>query len=77
MSISFYDEIEIEDLEYHPEDRRFTYPCPCGSLFTISLEELQQGEEIARCPDCPLMIKIIYTSKDLERYIGKETCLDI
>lgn len=32
----FHDEIEIEDFEYDEDTELFTYPCPCGDLFTIS-----------------------------------------
>jgi diphthamide biosynthesis protein 3 len=32
-----YDEIEIEDLEFIPELALFTYPCPCGDKFQITL----------------------------------------
>ena len=32
----FHDEIEIEDFEYDENTELFTYPCPCGDLFTIS-----------------------------------------
>lgn len=32
----FHDEIEIEDFEYDEETELFTYPCPCGDLFTIT-----------------------------------------
>lgn len=32
----YHDEIEIEDFDYDPEMETFSYPCPCGDLFTIS-----------------------------------------
>lgn len=32
----FHDEIEIEDFEYDEDSELFTYPCPCGDLFTIT-----------------------------------------
>lgn len=32
----FHDEVEIEDFVYDEESETFTYPCPCGDLFTIS-----------------------------------------
>ena len=59
-----YDEIEIEDMEYDEEKQIYYYPCPCGDIFSITLSELQDGEDIALCPSCPLRIKIIY---DIEK----------
>ena len=56
----FYDEIEIEDMEYDEELETFFYPCPCGDRFQITVEEIEEGEEIARCPSCTLIIKVIY-----------------
>ncbi len=36
--MSVYDEIEIEDMEYSSEKLTYTYPCPCGDKFSISLQ---------------------------------------
>lgn len=55
---SFYDEIELEDFEF--ESGIFYYPCPCGDRFQITLEDLKNGEEIARCPSCSLMLLVVY-----------------
>ncbi|PRP77930.1 diphthamide biosynthesis protein 3 [Planoprotostelium fungivorum] len=62
----FYDEVEIEDLEFDEDSETFYYPCPCGDRFQVTLEELKSGEEIARCPSCSLLIRIIYSPEDLE-----------
>lgn len=32
-----YDEVEIEDMKWNEKLEAFTYPCPCGDLFQISL----------------------------------------
>jgi len=55
-----YDEIEIEDMAWNEELKAYTYQCPCGDLFQITLEELRTGEEIARCPSCSLYITVVY-----------------
>lgn len=60
----FHDEVEIEDFEYDEDEETYYYPCPCGDRFQITKEELQAGEEIATCPSCSLIIKVIY-DKDL------------
>ena len=56
----FYDEIEIEDMTFHEATTLYTYPCPCGDQFEISLADLHDGEEVAVCPSCSLMIKVIF-----------------
>jgi diphthamide biosynthesis protein 3 len=63
--MSIYEEVEIEDLDYDPIKRIYTYPCPCGDKFSISLEALWDGEDIATCPSCTLRIEIIYDEEDL------------
>jgi len=64
--MSFYDEIEIEDMTYHPEINLYTYPCPCGDQFEILLQDLRDGEEVAVCPSCSLRIKVIFEVVSLE-----------
>lgn len=32
-----YDEVEIEDMAWNEELQAFTYSCPCGDLFQITL----------------------------------------
>ncbi|CAG9135770.1 hypothetical protein JYU34_004830 [Plutella xylostella] len=56
----FHDEIEIEDFEYDEDEDMYYYPCPCGDRFQISKEELIAGEEVATCPSCSLVVKVIY-----------------
>ncbi|KAJ3145940.1 Diphthamide biosynthesis protein 3 [Geranomyces variabilis] len=61
---SFYDEVEIEDMDYDEETKTYYYPCPCGDKFEITEEDLKDGEEIARCPSCSLIIRVIYDPDD-------------
>ena len=35
--MSYYDEVEIEDLDFDKSTGIFTYACPCGDRFRISL----------------------------------------
>ncbi|KAL3768591.1 hypothetical protein ACHAW5_001888 [Stephanodiscus triporus] len=63
--MSIYEEVEFEDLDYDPKTQIYTYPCPCGDKFSISLEALWDGEDIATCPSCTLRIEIIYDEEDL------------
>jgi diphthamide biosynthesis protein 3 len=59
LLMTFYDEVEIEDFDFDPLSRTFYYPCPCGDRFQITLDEINEGEEIARCPSCSLMLRVI------------------
>jgi diphthamide biosynthesis protein 3 len=60
----YYDEIEIEDFTYDKERDLYTYPCPCGDKFQISTAQLRNGEDIARCPSCSLIVRVIYDPED-------------
>ncbi|KAI8333535.1 hypothetical protein BC941DRAFT_401025 [Chlamydoabsidia padenii] len=57
---SYYDEIEIEDMDFNEDEQVYTYPCPCGDKFEIFVDDLRDGEDIARCPSCSLIIRVIY-----------------
>lgn len=56
----YYDEIEIEDMAWDKEAGVFHYPCPCGDRFEISRAQLANCEDIAICPSCSLIIRVIY-----------------
>ncbi|GFZ46705.1 Diphthamide biosynthesis protein 3 [Saitozyma sp. JCM 24511] len=58
--VNYYDELEIEDFSWDPVAKVFHYPCPCGDRFEISKGELRNGEEIATCPSCSLIVRVIY-----------------
>ncbi len=64
---SFYDQVEIEDFEFDEASGMYTYPCPCGDKFQITLSELMDGEEVAKCPSCSLMIQVIYDKTSFTR----------
>lgn len=63
--MSIYEEVEIEDMDFDEDKLVYTYPCPCGDKFRITLEELLDGEDIAKCPSCTLRIVVIYDVEDL------------
>lgn len=62
---SIYEEIEIEDMIFDESTEIYTYPCPCGDKFTISLQDLLDGEDIANCPSCTLRIRVIFDEDKL------------
>ncbi|KAJ5224048.1 CSL family zinc fnger-containing protein [Penicillium chermesinum] len=66
-ALSIYDEIEIEDMTFDPAIQIYHYPCPCGDRFEIAIDDLRDGEEIAVCPSCSLMIRVIFDLSDLPK----------
>jgi len=60
-----YDEIEIEDMTYDKTLQIYHYPCPCGDRFEIAIASLRDGEDIAVCPSCSLMVRVIFDPEDL------------
>lgn len=64
--VNYYDELEIEDFVWDAKAKVYHYPCPCGDRFEISKSQLRNGEEIATCPSCSLIVRVIY---DYVRYI--------
>lgn len=58
--LNIYDEIEIEDMVFDATLQIYHYPCPCGDRFEIGIADLRDGEEIAVCPSCSLMIKVVF-----------------
>ena len=58
--VNYYDEIEIEDFAWDPIAKVFHYPCPCGDRFEVSKPQLRDGDEVATCPSCSLIVRVIY-----------------
>jgi len=67
MTENIYDEIEIEDMTYDSTLQIYHYPCPCGDRFEIGIGELRGGEDIAVCPSCSLMIRVVFEADNLPK----------
>ncbi|KZV71484.1 zf-CSL-domain-containing protein [Peniophora sp. CONT] len=65
---AYYDEIEIEDMTWDESKGVFHYPCPCGDRFEITKRQLADCEDIATCPSCSLIIRVIFDPLDYEDY---------
>lgn len=39
-----YDEVEIEDMTWNEELQAYTYSCPCGDVFQITLVRLHRRQ---------------------------------
>ncbi|KAG7085560.1 Diphthamide biosynthesis protein 3 [Marasmius oreades] len=63
---AYYDEIEIEDMAWDADKGVYHYPCPCGDRFEISRKQLANYEDLATCPSCSLIIRVVYDPLDFE-----------
>ncbi|EHK40759.1 diphthamide biosynthesis protein 3 [Trichoderma gamsii] len=64
---TIYDEIEIEDMTFDEALQIYHYPCPCGDRFSIGIDDLRDEQDIAVCPSCSLMIRVIFDLDDLPK----------
>ncbi|KAI0182098.1 zf-CSL-domain-containing protein [Hypoxylon sp. FL1284] len=66
--VAIYDEVEIEDMTFDKALEIYHYPCPCGDRFQIALADLRdEATDIAVCPSCSLMIRVIYDLDNLPK----------
>ena len=65
--LAIYDEVEIEDMTFDETTQLYHYPCPCGDRFEIALVDLMDQADIAVCPSCSLMIRVIFEVDDLPK----------
>ncbi|KAL8286301.1 hypothetical protein RQP46_004789 [Phenoliferia psychrophenolica] len=64
--VSYYDELEIEDFAWDDDKQVFHFPCPCGDRFEITRAQLGKGEDVATCPSCSLIVRVVYDMMDYE-----------
>ncbi|CEO97772.1 Diphthamide biosynthesis protein 3 [Plasmodiophora brassicae] len=57
---TYYDEVDLDDMEFDESSGMYSYPCPCGDQFLLSLDDIIDGEDVARCPSCSLLLKVVY-----------------
>uniref|UniRef100_A0A8C9PUK5 Diphthamide biosynthesis protein 3 n=1 Tax=Spermophilus dauricus TaxID=99837 RepID=A0A8C9PUK5_SPEDA len=53
-------QVEIESFQYDEDSKTYFYPCPCGNNFSITKEDMENGQDVATCSSCSLIIKVIY-----------------
>jgi diphthamide biosynthesis protein 3 len=63
--MSMYEEVPLAKMTFNEEEQLYTYSCPCGDVFEISLEELHDGEDVAPCPSCSLKIRVLFEESEL------------
>ncbi|KNH03650.1 Zinc finger DPH-type [Perkinsela sp. CCAP 1560/4] len=65
-----YETVHIDQMEYDQHMNLFRYPCPCGDLFEINVDDLLAGERVAECPTCSLTI-LIDDEKPVSAYVAE------
>ena len=68
LATTVYDELDVDDLEWDAPSASFSSPCPCGDQFRITLAELLEGEDIARCASCSLVLRVVADADALARF---------
>jgi diphthamide biosynthesis protein 4 len=58
------DEVDLDDMEYDEEEESFEWKCRCGDVFTISMQELEDGCDVVGCGGCSLNIRILYEQEE-------------
>lgn len=64
-----YEEVSLEEMIV--EDGVMTFPCPCGDLFELTVEEFSAGAEVARCPTCSLTIRVLATAEQRALFLSR------
>ncbi|KAG5502044.1 hypothetical protein JKF63_04321 [Porcisia hertigi] len=62
-----YEEVQLADMTL--EDGVLRFPCPCGDLFELSLEDFIAGKDVAQCPTCSLTIKVLFTKEEKQCFL--------
>lgn len=64
-----YEEVKLSEMIVAEEKDRLLYPCPCGDLFEITIEDLRKGGDVAKCPTCSLTIRVLFTSEEKDDFL--------
>lgn len=81
--MAHYDEVEIEDMDWNDELNAFTYSCPCGDLFQITMVRNtkhvlgSQPLPLASCSavggsSCAVQVAVLPTDKVDEQRLGQQ-----
>ncbi len=60
-------QVDLDDMLCHDNPTgplcTFTYPCRCGSNFTLSEADLSEDSDnvLVQCQNCSLAIRVLYT----------------
>ena len=59
------EEVDLDDMDFDNDQQYFSYPCPCGDVFIITVQELSDGEMIGTCPSCSLIIRVLFDEETI------------
>jgi len=65
-----YDTVDLIDMQFDADADVFSFPCPCGDKFFISIEELLDSEDVANCPSCSLVLKVTDKNNAVDEFRG-------
>ncbi|KAJ1856160.1 DnaJ sub C member 24 [Coemansia sp. RSA 1822] len=60
------DEIDLDDMDFDPQECTYAYLCRCSGTYVISENDLAEGREIAPCTGCSLKIRVLFEDVDEE-----------
>ena len=55
-----FEDVLLSAMDFVEEEDTFYYDCECGDRFLIGLDELLDGEDIADCPSCSLLLRVTH-----------------
>lgn len=67
-----WDDVQLLDMAFDEGVDSYTYPCPCGDLFTITVEDLLCAEDLAPCPSCSLLLRVVYDPEEFLASLDEE-----
>jgi len=59
-----WDDIDLNEFAFAEPVETYTYPCPCGDNFFITVQDLLDGEDLAPCPSCSLLLRVLYDPEE-------------
>lgn len=72
-----YEEVPLAEMTL--EDGVLRFPCPCGDLFELLLEDFIAGKDVAQCPTCSLTIKVLFSAEERRNFLASSgtgaTCI--
>lgn len=58
VTLKIYKEVPLTDWD-EVETGTYIYECPCGDIFSITQQQIEEGLRVVECPSCSLKIRII------------------
>ncbi|KAK7197700.1 CSL zinc finger containing protein [Novymonas esmeraldas] len=66
-----YEEVQLSEMTL--EDGVLRFPCPCGDLFELLLEDFIAGNDVAQCPTCSLTVKVLFTPEEKRHFLAQSS----